>query len=307
MIWPNRRPTELTARFQHVWVHPTAEIAPDVSIGPFSVIGADCKIAAGCILHNNVTLVQNVEMGRDNEMFPGVILGGLPQDKKYRGEESFLTIGDRNTIRENVTINSGTALGDGLTVLGDDNLIMGGCHIAHDCILDDRITMANNVLLGGHVRVERFASFGGLAAVHHFVTVGHYAFVGGMTRISQDVPPYMLLEGNPSRVRSINRVGLKRRGFSTEVVNALKIAHRLLYRSGNQRAETIEDLLRTYPEIEEVQILSRFLRATELSNQGRARQPLSYDADYVTTPFRSLSDESDPDSPDEGEELEEQR
>lgn len=279
MFWPTRRGAELSGRSDLVSIHPTADIADDVEIGPFTTIGAGCRVGAGTVLHNNVTLVENVKLGERNEIFPGAVLGGIPQDKKYRGEDTRVSVGNDNTIRENVTINSGTAMGDGLTQIGDRNLIMASCHIAHDCILEHDITMANNVLLGGHVCVESFASFGGLAAVHHFVTVGQHAFVGGLTRVTQDVPPFMLLEGNPSRIWSINKVGLRRRNFTTETMNALKIAHRLLFRSGNPRAEMVEDLLQTFPNIREIQVLSRFLRATDLSNQGRARQPLSYEGD----------------------------
>ncbi len=280
MFWSTRKPPELDSRFDQVWVHPTAEIEEDVRIGPFSTIGPHCKIGAGCHLHNNVTLAQNVEIGKDNEIYPNTVIGGLPQDKKYAGEDTRVIMGDGNIIRENVTINSGTLIGDGLTKLGNNNLIMANCHIAHDSILEDEITMANNVLLGGHVKVESFANFGGLAAVHHFVTVGQHSFVGGMTRITQDVPPFMLMEGNPSRVWAVNRVGLRRRGATTEILNALKIAHRLLFRSGKTRSETLEDLIQTFPNIQEVHILCKFLRATELSNQGRARQPLSHEGWY---------------------------
>lgn len=281
MFWSTRRPQELDSRFDQVWVHPTAEIADDVRIGPFSTIGPHCKIGPGSHLHNQVTLVQNVEIGEKNEIHPNTVIGGLPQDKKYAGEETRVVIGNENTIRENVTINSGTLIGDGLTSIGHRNLIMANCHIAHDSVLENDITMANNVLLGGHVKVESFSNFGGLAAVHHFVTVGQYSFIGGMTRITQDVPPYMLMEGNPSRVWAVNRVGLRRRGAATEVLNALKIAHRLLFRSGNPRAEALEDLVQTFPSIEEVHVLCKFLRATELSNQGRARQPLSHEGWYA--------------------------
>jgi UDP-N-acetylglucosamine acyltransferase len=149
---------------------------------------------------------------------------------------------------------------------------MASCHIAHDCILEDDITMANNVLLGGHVRVERHASFGGLAAVHHFVTIGQHAFVGGLARVTQDVPPFMLVEGNPVRVWSINKVGLKRNGVSAEAMKALKEAHRLLFRSRVPRKEALDQLLKECGGLPEVAALAEFLEATERGNQGRARQ-----------------------------------
>lgn len=277
MFWSNRRATELASRYENVSIHPTAEVAEDVEIGPFSVIGPECRIDAGSCLHNHTTLHANVHLGRKCEIYPGSVLGGLPQDKKYRGEESRLVLGDYNVLRENVTIHSGTELGNGLTILGHRNLIMANCHIAHDCVLENDIIMANNVLLGGHVLVESYASFGGLAAVHHFVTVGQHAFVGGLTRVTQDVPPYMLLEGNPGRIWSTNKVGLKRRHFELEAINALKVAHRLLFRSRKPRSEIVQELLELYTDLTEVHILIDFLRATDLGHQGRARQPRSHD------------------------------
>lgn len=277
MFWSNRRATELASRYENVSIHPTAEVAEDVEIGPFSVIGPECRIDAGSRLHNHTTLHANVHLGRKCEIYPGSVLGGLPQDKKYRGEESRLVFGDYNVLRENVTIHSGTELGNGLTILGHRNLIMANCHIAHDCVLENDIIMANNVLLGGHVLVESYASFGGLAAVHHFVTVGQHAFVGGLTRVTQDVPPYMLLEGNPGRIWSTNKVGLKRRHFELEAINALKVAHRLLFRSRKPRSEIVQELLELYTDLTEVHILIDFLRATDLGHQGRARQPRSHD------------------------------
>lgn len=142
-----------SSRFENASIHPTARIASDVEIGPFSVIGPHCKIATGNRINNNVTLYGNVDLGEGNEIHACAVIGGLPQDKKYAGEYSRVVMGSRNVIRENVSINSGTKTGDGCTMIGDRNLIMAGCHIAHDCVLDDDITMANNVLLGGHVRV----------------------------------------------------------------------------------------------------------------------------------------------------------
>lgn len=260
-------------------IHPSAEIADDVEIGPFSCIGPNCRIGPGTRLANNVTLVQNVTLGARNEVHAGAVIGGLPQDKKYCGEESRVEVGDDNIVRESVTIHSGTSLGGGLTRIGHRNLVMACCHVAHDCIIENDVTMANNVLLGGHVRVQSFASFGGMAAVHHFVTVGQHSFVGGLTRVTQDVPPYMLLEGNPSRIWSINKVGLRRRGVKLETIKALKIAHRLLFRSGRPRAETVQDLSQAFPQIDEIRFLCEFLREADQSTYGRARQPALLEGD----------------------------
>ncbi|HVR75236.1 MAG TPA: acyl-ACP--UDP-N-acetylglucosamine O-acyltransferase [Planctomycetota bacterium] len=273
MFWSSRKTTEYSFRYENVYVHPTAELGADVDLGPFTFVGPNCRVGDGTRLHNNVTLVGNTVIGEGNEVFPGAVLGAIPQDKKYQGEETWVILGDRNTIRECVTINCGTAPGGGVTRLGNRNLIMASCHIAHDCILEDDITMANNVLLGGHVRVDHHASFGGLAAIHHFVTVGQHAFVGGLARVTQDVPPFMLVEGNPVRIWSINKVGLKRQGFAPPVIKALKEAHRLLVRSRMPRREAIETIQTEFAGIPEVAALATFLLETEKGNQGRARQP----------------------------------
>ncbi len=273
MFWSTRKNTELEARYENVYIHPTAEIGPDVEIGPFSYIGPECRVGEGTRIHNNVTLFANVTLGSFNEIYPNAVVGGLPQDRKYEGEDSRLVIGDRNVIRECVTISSGTKLGEGLTLIGNGNLIMASCHIAHDCILENNIVIANNVLLGGHVRVESYAGFGGLAAVHHFVTVGRYAFVGGLARVTQDVPPYMLVEGNPLRIWSINKVGLKRRGIPLETIQSLKEAHRMFFRSRASRKDVCRQLEIRFADVQEIRTLVEFIRATERGNQGRARQP----------------------------------
>ncbi|MGQ9590658.1 MAG: acyl-ACP--UDP-N-acetylglucosamine O-acyltransferase [Planctomycetota bacterium] len=273
MFWSSRKTTDLSLRYENVSIHPTAEIGADVEIGPFSYVGPNCRVGDGTRLHNSVTLVANAILGEGNEIFPGTVIGAIPQDKKYRGEESWVIVGDRNVIRECVTVNGGTAQGGGITRIGSRNLIMASCHIAHDCILEDDITMANNVLLGGHVKIEHHASFGGLAAMHHFVTVGQYAFVGGLARVTKDVPPFMLVEGNPVRVWSINKVGLRRNGISPEAMSCLKEAHKLLFRSRLPRHEVVERLLRDYGRMPEIVALVRFVEATDKGNQGRARQP----------------------------------
>lgn len=273
MFWSSRKTTDLSFRFENVYIHPTAEIGQDVDIGPFTYIGPNCRIGDRCRLHNNVTLAANVLMGEENEIFPSAVIGAEPQDKKYEGEESWVRMGDRNTVRECVTINAGTKLGGGETVIGSNNLLMASAHVAHDCILEDHITLANNVLLGGHVRVERHASFGGLAAVHHFVSVGQYAFVGGMARVTQDVPSFMLVEGNPVRVWSINKVGLKRNGVTPDAMRALKESHRMIFRSRGDRHQSLNKALAQHGSVAEVKALVEFLRKSEEGNRGRAREP----------------------------------
>lgn len=288
MFWSTRKSAELSYRFENVYVHPTAEVAEDVEIGPFSYIGPNCRVGEGCRLHNHVTLMANTILGPRNEVFPGAVLGGEPQDKKYVGEESWVIVGDGNTIRENVTIHGGTASGSassgsgatgsakrtrGVTRIGSRNLLMAGCHAAHDTVIEDEVVIANNVLLGGHVKVESFANLGGQTAVHHFVTVGQHAFVGGMSRVSQDVTPFMLGEGSPFRVRAVNKVGLSRRGFSEETIRILTRAYRMLYRDHTPRPEALEILEREHGSREVIRSLIEFLRQSGAGHHGRARQP----------------------------------
>jgi len=273
VFWSSRKQTELSVDNEYVVVHPTAEIGADVSIGPFTYIGPNCRVGDGCNLHNNVSLLANTVLGENNEIYPGAVIGADPQDKKFEGEDSWVLIGDGNIVRECVTIHLGTRHGGGNTVIGNNNLLMACCHVAHDCILGDGITMANNVLLGGHVVVENNATFGGLAAVHHFTTVGESAFIGGMARISLDVPPYMLVEGSPMKVWSINKVGLKRQGFTAEAVESLKEAHRCLYREDYSRVEALKILRDKLWGCREVQTLVNFLDRADQGHKGRARQP----------------------------------
>ena len=273
MFWSSRKTADLAFRYENVSIHPTAEIGEDVEIGPFSFIGPNCRVGDGCRLHNGVTLMSNTELGKENELFPGVVLGADPQDRKYEGEASWLSIGDRNTIREHVTIHNGTRLGGGKTVIGNDNLLMAGCHVAHDCILEDKIIIANNVLLGGPVYGESSANRGGRAAVHHFITIGRNAFVGGMARVNQDVPPFLLSEGSPCRARTINKVGLRRRGISLESQQAIKEAYRTVYRTGIPRREALEKVEAERGDVAEVRYLVEFLRRAERGEKGRARQP----------------------------------
>ncbi len=270
MFWATRKTTEIDFRYENVSIHPTAEIGADVEIGPFTFVGANCRIGDGCCLHNNVTIVSNTVLGRNNEVFPSAVIGAVPQDKKYRGEESWVVVGNSNTIRECVTIHGGTKQGQGVTRIGHRNLLMAGCHVAHDCVLEDDIMLTNQVLLGGHVHVERLAKLGGMAAVHHYVTVGTHSFVAGTARVNQDVPPYMLWQD--SRVLTVNKVGLKRSGFPPETIQALRRAYKIIYRSRSPRRDAIRQLEKELGGVEEVRILIQALRLTEKGQQGRARQ-----------------------------------
>jgi UDP-N-acetylglucosamine acyltransferase len=223
-------------------IHPKAEIAEGVEVGPYSVIGDRVSIGARTKIGAHVILDGWVELGEDNQIFPGAAIGLEPQDVSYEGAASRVAIGNRNRIREYVTIHRPTQA-DGLTSLGNDNFLMAYTHVAHNCQIEDQVTIANTVELGGYVRVESRAVIGGLTGIHQQVQIGRCAMVGGMSRINRDVPPYLLVEGNPARVRGLNRVGLRRSGVETNssAFKELKQAYRLLYGSASF-AQALEEL-----------------------------------------------------------------
>jgi UDP-N-acetylglucosamine acyltransferase len=257
---------------QNVSIDPRAEIDEDVFIGPFSVVGPKVRIGRGTRLENNVTLMGRVTLGRDNHVLPGAVIGGPPQDLSYAGGDTAVEIGSHNVIRECVTINCGTEKDEGVTRIGDHNLLMACSHVAHDCQLGNHIIIANNTLLGGHVHVHDYASLSGSAAVHHFVTIGSYSFVAGLSGVRQDVPPYMLVEGVPARPRCINVVGLKRNDFPADVINGLAEAHRLLFRA-KVRLDDAWELLRSGGHlVPQVSHLLTFLQSQHEGSHGRGRE-----------------------------------
>jgi UDP-N-acetylglucosamine acyltransferase len=271
VFWSSRKSTAIELQYEHVSIHPTAEIGQDVEIGPFTLIGPNCRIGDGCRVYNNVSILANTVLGDGNEVFPGAVLGAVPQDKKYCGEDCWVIIGNANVIRECVTIHGGTELGGRITRIGNRNLIMAGCHVAHDCLVEDDIVLANNCLLGGHVHVERGANLGGLAAIHHFVTIGQWSFVAGTSRVNQDVPPFLLWEGE--ELKTINKVGLTRHGVPEKVREALKTAFKWIYRERALRVEAIDRVEKQLGHVDEVMILVQALRRSQAGHQGRARQP----------------------------------
>ncbi|MDD2711475.1 MAG: acyl-ACP--UDP-N-acetylglucosamine O-acyltransferase [Simplicispira sp.] len=218
--------------------HPTALIAegacldPSVTVGPYAVIGPDVVIGANTTVGAHCVIEGHTTIGQDNRIFQFASLGAAPQDKKYAGEPTRLVIGDRNTIREFCTFNTGTAQDLGVTTIGNDNWIMAYVHIAHDCVVGHQTILANNATLAGHVHVGDYAIIGGLTGLHQFTHVGAYAMAGFASHISQDVPPFMMVDGNPLAVRGLNLEGLRRRGFSPARISAIKQVHRLLYRQG---------------------------------------------------------------------------
>lgn len=247
-------------------IHATADIGPFCLIGPRAVIGAGTKLLHG------VTVAGRTTIGARNVVHPYCVLGGDPQDLKFRGEDSVTVIGDENVIREGVTINKGTLGGGNQTIVGNRNYIMASCHVAHDTLIEDSCILANGSLLAGHIRVESHAIISGWVAVHHFVTIGQHAFIGGCSRINQDVPPFMITQGFEGEVRGVNSVGLKRRGFKPEVINALREAHKILWRSGLPKPDALGELEKKYGDFPEIRYLIEFLRASDRGRMGRARE-----------------------------------
>ncbi|ODS33213.1 MAG: UDP-N-acetylglucosamine acetyltransferase [Candidatus Scalindua rubra] len=256
-------------------VHSKAEIGKDVEIGPFSVIDENVKIDDGNVIKNNVTIIGNTTIANNNVIFPNAVIGSEPQDLKYYGEQTKLIIGSNNIIREFVTINTGTENGGGETLIGDDNFFMACSHIAHDCIIENNVLIANCVLLGGHIKIEKHAKLMGLAGIQPFVTIGQYSYVGGLTRIVQDVPPYMIVEGNPAKVRQINTIGLERAGFSQDKINAIKEAFKQLFRSETlNRRQILSELESQENLIPEIKVLIDFFRNVDKGKSGRYRESL---------------------------------
>jgi UDP-N-acetylglucosamine acyltransferase len=253
-------------------VDPQAEIDDGVEIGPFCVVGPHVSIRSGTRLVSSVTITGHVKIGRDNVIYPHVAIGGEPQDISYAGSDTQVLIGDGNTIREGVTINRGSEKEDGVTQIGDTNFLMACCHVAHDCKLGDHIIMANGALLGGHVHVEDYASLSGAVAVHHYTTIGSYSFIGGLSRVLHDVPPFMLCEGAPARPRCINIVALKRHEFSPHVIDCLAEAHRLIYRA-KVGLEPAREILRGNSQlVPQVNQLLAFVEGQQEGRHGRGRE-----------------------------------
>jgi UDP-N-acetylglucosamine acyltransferase len=259
-------------------IHPTAIVDPgaeldgSVTVGPYTLIGPHVKIAAGTTVAGHVVIEGHTTIGRDNRIFQFGSIGAANQDKKYQGEPTELVIGDRNTIREFVTLHVGTVQDKAVTRIGDDNWIMAYSHIAHDCVVGNHTTLANNATLAGHVELGDWVTIGGLTGIHQFVKIGAHAMVGFASAVSQDVPPFMLVDGNPLAVRGVNVVGLKRRDFSAERIAAVRQMHKLLYREGRTleaARAAIAELATAVPEAAgEVAMMAGFLAA---ASRGIAR------------------------------------
>jgi UDP-N-acetylglucosamine acyltransferase len=255
-------------------VHPTAvvdkraKLGANVSVGPYTVIDGDVEVGEGTTIGAHNVITGHTRIGRENRIFHFCSIGEANQDKKYKGEPTRVEIGDRNTIREYVSINRGTVQEQGVTRLGDDNWIMAYVHIAHDCVVGNQTVFANNATLAGHVEIGDWTILGGFVGVHQFVKVGAHVMAGISSVVTQDVPPYLTIAGNPTAPFGINAEGLKRRGFSPEAIAALKRAYRTLYKSGLTLAEAKAELARQADETAEVRPLLAFL---ETSTRGILR------------------------------------
>jgi UDP-N-acetylglucosamine acyltransferase len=253
-------------------IHPRAELHPTVQVGAYAVIGERVKVGAGTVIGAHVVLDGDTVIGDRNQLFSGAVVGSEPQDLKYDGCINQVRIGNDNVLREYVTVNQATRAGEA-TVIGNSNLLMAYVHIGHNCVIDDRVTISNGVALAGHVQIESRATISGILGIHQFVQIGRLAMVGGMSRIHRDVPPYMLVEGNPAQVRMLNRVGLQRAGLGDDrTLRDLKKAFRLLYRSGlplNQALEQLELLSGSEP----LQHLHQFIRLSHYTPGRRGCIP----------------------------------
>ena len=243
-------------------VHPRAQIGSGCEIGPYCVIGENVALGDGCKLRSHVVIDGHTKLGRENEIFPFASLGLKTQDLKWKGGVTRTEIGDGNTFREYVTIHSATGDGE-VTRIGSLNTILAYCHIAHNCTLGDHVIMSNVATLAGHVTVEDHAVIGGLAAVHQFCRIGKMSMIGGCSKIVQDVPPFMIVDGNPGETRTINKIGMERHGVSEEAQNALRQAYKILFREGLTIPNALVKIESELPKLPEVLHLLNFVRTSE--------------------------------------------
>lgn len=248
-------------------IHPTAlieagaELAPDVSVGPYCHIGSNVRLDAGVTLHSHVVVDGHTHVGAGTEVFPFAVIGKPPQHRGYKGEPTQLLIGKNCVIREHATLHPGTPMDAGRTVVGDNCLLMVGTHVAHDCVVGNNVIMANNATLGGHVTVGDFANFGGFSAIHQHVRIGKFAMIGGMSGVENDVIPYGSVMGDRARLAGLNMIGLKRRGFDRDAIHLLRKAYRLLFAAEGTLAERLEDVSELFSDNQVVMDIVEFVRA----------------------------------------------
>ena len=250
------------------FIHPTAlvsttaNIDSDVKIGPFCIIEDNVNIKSGTSINSHVHISSNTFIGKDCQIFQGSVIGEIPQDLKYDGENSKLIIGDRTKIREFCTINKGTKA-SGKTVIGNDNLLMAYVHIAHDCIIGNNTIIANGVQVGGHVEIQDWATIGGMTPVHQFTRVGCHSFIGGGYRIVQDIPPYILAMGEPLQYAGINNIGLRRRNFPPDIRDIIKKIYKIIFQSKTNISESIKLINNHYAKYDEAQVIIEFIKNSD--------------------------------------------
>ena len=244
-------------------VDPAAELAADVQVGPYSIIEAPVTIDAGTRIGPHVIIRPYTTIGKRNRIFQFAVIGEIPQDLKFQGEESYLVIGDDNTIREFATLHRGTAGGGGVTRIGNHNLLMAYTHVAHDCQVGNHVIMSNAATLAGHITVGDYAIIGGLSAVHQFCKIGAYAFIGGCSAVARDIPPFCMAVGNRAKLVGLNLVGLKRRGFSHATLEILRQAFDLLFLSDLTQKEALDQVRERFPEEPAIQTLLAFIESSE--------------------------------------------
>ena len=250
-------------------IHPTAIVSPHanleegVEVGPYTIIGADVHIGKNTIIGSHVVVEDHTDIGEDCRIFQFSSLGGAPQDLKFKGEKTRLIVGNHNTIREFVTINRATSADIGVTIIGNHNLLMAYCHVAHNCKLGNHIVMANAATLAGHIHVEDFAIIGGLTGIHQFTRIGAHSIIGGASAVTKDIPPYIMAAGNHAKPYGLNTVGMKRRGFKEETITALKEAYRLIFRSSLLLTVAIERVKNEVADTSEVRHFIDFIQKSE--------------------------------------------
>jgi len=249
----------------HAIVSPRAELAADVDVGPFSVIGPGVRLGPRTVVGPHAVITGQTTIGADNHIYQFASLGDAPQDKKYAGEPTRLEIGDRNVFRESCTMNRGTIHDRGVTRIGDDNLFMAYSHVAHDCVVGSNTVFANCASLAGHVEIGDWVILGGLSAVHQHCKIGAHAFLAGGAIVTRDVPPYVMVAGNPSSPHMVNSEGLKRRGFTEEQVRSVREAYRLVYRSDLKLSEALERLEPSAREQPALRLFVDFIRSSTRS------------------------------------------
>ena len=244
-------------------VSPHAELAQGVRVGPYSIIGDNVTIGRDTVIGSHVVIEGRTRIGERNNIYPFVMIGSPPQDIGYKGEDTRLEIGDDNIIREYTTINRATTKQDWVTIVGNENFLMAYSHIAHDCVLGNKIIMSNVATLGGHIVIGDYAILGGLVAIHQFVRIGAYSFIGGKTAVSQDIPPFMIASGPRAKLYGLNQNGLRRHGFSKETINGLKKAYRIIWRESGRLSDGISRVKNEIEPFPELDMLLDFIKGSK--------------------------------------------